>query len=54
MVLGLDDTQVPYEDAPTTDLFVDALYVGSTERQQDALPRLLKVGVQGGSGRPQA
>lgn len=29
---------VPYEEAEHADLFVEAVYCGSNERQQDALP----------------
>ncbi len=37
-----------YEQAASAPLVVDATYAGSDEKKQDALPRLLGVGVQGG------
>lgn len=39
---------IDYEAAARADLVVDATYAGSNDRQQDALPRVLGVGVQGG------
>lgn len=38
----------PFDAAPRAPLVVDAVYAGSDERQHDALPALLGVGVQGG------
>ena len=43
-----DGTVFEYEAASSAQLVIDALYAGSDERRQDALPRLLGVGVQGG------